>query len=556
MPKLSVIIPTYERCKNLTRCLRSLESQTLDASRFEVIVIVDGSDDGTIEFLEGYEPKFPLIHEWQTNSGQGAARNNGAGKASGNLFVFLDDDVIAGPALLQEHLNLAAVAGTTIGIGNIRYEADCDDWYIQAYSDNWNQYFAEMPGRTPNWRDLYSGNVSIPRKLFEDSGGFATHLPAAEDADLGCRLQAVGGKFRYAPGAIVYHPNNKTKDALIREAGIQGAATQLLSRQYRAVLADLSKSFHTMGLLPLALFQFGHAARISPSLLGRFRLGTNAKRAAVWQKNIQQYAFWIGVRQAAKADDKDFWSRLVRGVPILAYHAFTEERSDSSRYVVVGKDFEAQMRYLSDRGYRAVSLAQYLTLKNAGRLPTLRTIVITVDDGYTDFAQIAWPAMRDRGFTGTVFVVTERAGHKNSWDSDGALAGRTLMSWEQLEYLAGEGIEIGGHSRTHAMLTESTDEQLVRETRGARKDIETSLGRTAETFAFPYGEYDSRVLEAASAGGYSGACTVIPGLNTPADDDFRLRRVEIFGDDALWAFKLKARFGAKRPRLRQLLQGL
>ena len=122
MPKLSVIIPTYQRRDILQDCLNALERQSLDPAQFEVIVVIDGSDDGTTELLVKFKTRFSLSHIWQENQGQAAARNHGANKARGDYLVFLDDDVVADPALLEEHLKLQIALDGVAGIGNILYE--------------------------------------------------------------------------------------------------------------------------------------------------------------------------------------------------------------------------------------------------------------------------------------------------------------------------------------------------------------------------------------------------------------------------------------------------
>ncbi|MCH8059093.1 MAG: glycosyltransferase [Proteobacteria bacterium] len=556
MPKLSVIIPTYQRRDSLQNCLNALERQSLDPARFEVIVVIDGSNDGTTELLVKFRTRISLSHIWQENQGQAAARNHGASKARGDYLVILDDDVVADPALLEEHLKLQIALGGVVGIGNILYEPNDDDWYIGAYAKNWNLHFENLAERQPDWQDLYSGNMSIPRERFNDIGGFSTEHAIAHDAELGCRLQLARAEFAYAPAARVRHRNNKTRAKLIRETEARGAVSYRLSRKFGAVLSDLSASYQQIGPLPLLFFHVAHKTGISGRVLGRLRLALTDGQRTSWQKKVQQYVFWSGLRRAANDDDNYFWRSFTRGVPILAYHAFTRNRNHASRFIVSSDDFETQMQYLLDRGYSVISVAQFLALRRDGKLPTPDTVVVTVDDGYADFAEIAWPVMQEKRFNGTVFVVTERAGSKNTWDTSGELCDRELLSWEQLNQLASAGVEIGAHTRTHPTLVESSKDQLSQEVHGAKEDIEKHLGRSPDTFAFPFGEYNSEVLSMVSETGYEAACTVNPGMNTPDIEDMKLRRIEIFGTDSAWRFRLKVRFGARRPKLLQLIQGL
>src|SRR5215813_8372071 len=105
MVELSVVIPTYNRAESLRRCLLALGQQTQSAADFEVIVVVDGSSDGTCAMLERLSTPYQLVViEQQPNQGAAVARNRGAERASGKYCLFLDDDIVAGPALIAEHL--------------------------------------------------------------------------------------------------------------------------------------------------------------------------------------------------------------------------------------------------------------------------------------------------------------------------------------------------------------------------------------------------------------------------------------------------------------------
>lgn len=93
-PSVSVIIPTYNRKDWLRETLESLAHQTYPLEKFEVIVVDDGSDDGTQNIVEESFP-FPLRYLWQSNQGDAAARNLGSQYSQAELLVFLDDDIVA-----------------------------------------------------------------------------------------------------------------------------------------------------------------------------------------------------------------------------------------------------------------------------------------------------------------------------------------------------------------------------------------------------------------------------------------------------------------------------
>src|SRR4051794_8981691 len=103
-PKLSVVIATYNRRDLLLRTLESLAQQTLPRHEFEVLVVVDGSTDDTVERLRLKKTPAALRIFEQQNRGQAAARNVGIREALAPVILFLDDDITCSPTLLAEHL--------------------------------------------------------------------------------------------------------------------------------------------------------------------------------------------------------------------------------------------------------------------------------------------------------------------------------------------------------------------------------------------------------------------------------------------------------------------
>ena len=103
-PTLSVVLCTYNRAELLLRTLDSLCRQSLDKAVFEIVVIDDGSTDDTRQVVQAYESLLPLRYSRQRNAGLGSARNHGVFLSRGEILVFHDDDDIAGPRLLEEHL--------------------------------------------------------------------------------------------------------------------------------------------------------------------------------------------------------------------------------------------------------------------------------------------------------------------------------------------------------------------------------------------------------------------------------------------------------------------
>ncbi len=225
-------------------------------------------------------------------------------------------------------------------------------------------------------------------------------------------------------------------------------------------------------------------------------------------------------------------------VLVLAYHAISEDWD--STLAVTPERFDAQLRHLVERGYRAVTFADAVARDEGGR-----RVAITFDDGYRSVARLAKPILDAHGLSATVFVPTDLIDSERpmSWPGidhwlDGPHADELIpMSWEEARALVEAGWEIGSHTRSHPRLTELGDEELARELAQSRLECEERLGIPCETIAYPYGDVDQRVVAAAMAAGYSGAAAVairerpgsylVPRVGVYNVDDDRVFRLKI-----------------------------
>ena len=103
-PLLSAILCTFNRAELLSQTLESVLGQTLDRSKFELIVIDDGSVDNTRKVVESFERRLPLRYAYQANAGLASARNHGIYRSQAPLLLFLDDDDLCSPKLFEEHV--------------------------------------------------------------------------------------------------------------------------------------------------------------------------------------------------------------------------------------------------------------------------------------------------------------------------------------------------------------------------------------------------------------------------------------------------------------------
>lgn len=212
-------------------------------------------------------------------------------------------------------------------------------------------------------------------------------------------------------------------------------------------------------------------------------------------------------------------------VPILIYHEVVEHlpARDPFRNCVSAKVFDAQLRWLRERGYRSTTVERVASAIAGGERLPARPVVITFDDGYADNMRVAWPLLQRHGFGATVFVVTETIGGYNDFDRDHGMHRSRMLTAEEIRGLARAGAEVGSHTSTHpATLTALGDAALRDELCGSRRLLEAIVDRAVVTFSYPHSQVDDRVERAVGDAGYRAACA---GVGT-AFRPLRMCRVE------------------------------
>jgi GT2 family glycosyltransferase len=233
-PKITVVIPTYNRVERLRRVLGALARQTIRPSEFEVIVVSDGSTDGTDKFLRETATPFRLLAASQTNAGPAAARNAGLRLATGRVLLFVDDDVVPQQDLIEQHLTTHDQAGAdVVVIGPMLTPADHHPNAFVRWEQAmlYKQYHAMTNGEyEPTHRQFFTGNASVSRALLLKSGGFDERFRRAEDVELAQRLDVLGARFLFNPDAIGYHYAERTFPSWIDNARSYGRNDVLFDR--------------------------------------------------------------------------------------------------------------------------------------------------------------------------------------------------------------------------------------------------------------------------------------------------------------------------------------
>lgn len=310
------------------------------------------------------------------------------------------------------------------------------------------------------------------------------------------------------------------------------------------------------------------------------------RRPAAAAARTRGFAWLVGALERA--------SRTRPGVlGVLTYHRIAEpdtrERLYPGLISATPSDFEEQMRFLASR-YRPLALEELLAVRRGGAPLPARAVLVTVDDGYRDFAEHAWPVLRRQGIPVVLFVPTAFPGNRGRafwWDrlhaavmwagpgrtcptpdgelrlrseSDRLEASRRLRSgvkslphedamalvdevcatlgappasspvldWDALRRLRSEGVVLAPHTRTHPRLDRLPIETARAEVLGSLEDLEREVGKTQRVFAYPDGGETPSVVRMLAEEGFELGFTTTRGTNDLGHPEWlRLRRINV-----------------------------
>jgi GT2 family glycosyltransferase len=249
---LSIVIPSYNRRASLERLLLALERQTVPPEQFEVLVVDDGSTDGTFDRIRQLRTAYTLRVLQQPNAGPAGARNRGVREARADLVLFLDDDVVPVDDLIAQHLGRQQGEADAVVIGPM---VPPPGWQRPAWI-RWEEdmlegvYRALRAGEYPcTPRQFYTANASLRRSRFLAAGGFDPAYRRAEDVELAYRLRNAGAVFVFLPQAAVHHYASRTFGAWSRTPYQYGRYDVLMHAQGHEALSCAVVEFHTRHVL-------------------------------------------------------------------------------------------------------------------------------------------------------------------------------------------------------------------------------------------------------------------------------------------------------------------
>jgi len=235
---VSVVIPTRDRKATLERCLEAFRAQTVPVDRFELVVVDDGSTDGTRETLVRIARGMPNLRCLsQAPGGPAKARNAGIREAKGPLVLFTGDDCIPSPVLIEEHLRSHARDRGIAVLGRIEWHPDLEVTPFMEYVGRTFQFTYPLIEKRPHsvpFGFFYTSNISLPKEALLAAGLFDEEFAEAvcEDAELGYRLSRNGIRIVYNRRALTHHCHAVTLEGYIQRQIRQGLAAALLHRKH------------------------------------------------------------------------------------------------------------------------------------------------------------------------------------------------------------------------------------------------------------------------------------------------------------------------------------
>ncbi len=240
-PYLSVLIPTYNRAQKLDRTLAYLHDQSLSSDSYEIIVVDDGSTDETERVLKKWANQSSLVQVLkQKNSGQGVARNKALKRASGEIILFIGDDIYATPDFLLTHVQFHQdhPEENKACLGLTEWEAPTTP-FMQWLTHGGPQFAYDQlnPQREASFWFFYTSNLSLKRSLLQKET-FDEDFKAYgwEDIELGYRLMKKHDlKMIYTPQALATHDHPMEEKDLERKMKSIGKTALVFQKKHPEV---------------------------------------------------------------------------------------------------------------------------------------------------------------------------------------------------------------------------------------------------------------------------------------------------------------------------------
>jgi len=226
-------------------------------------------------------------------------------------------------------------------------------------------------------------------------------------------------------------------------------------------------------------------------------------------------------------------------LPFLLYHHLVQgENIRDDRYEISIRQFEEQLDTLQRLKFETIDFATLTEILEGRQQPRPRIAIITFDDAFRSFFELALPALKRRGMRATVFVPAGEIGGSNRWDSAKGFPRREIMGEHEMRQIVTDGMEIGSHGWAHRSLPECSEADAREELIRSREHLR-ALGHSANVFAYPYGHHSKHSKGMVEEAGYRAAVSIFSDASSVTDDRYAMRRIYVHPGDSAWRFRCK-----------------
>jgi peptidoglycan/xylan/chitin deacetylase (PgdA/CDA1 family) len=215
-------------------------------------------------------------------------------------------------------------------------------------------------------------------------------------------------------------------------------------------------------------------------------------------------------------------------VPVFQYHSVSDSPpSWIAPRTVAPAAFLEQLRIIADSGLAVVPLRRLVAAIRGGPPLPPRAAVLTFDDGFADFYWTVVEQLAQRDYPSTLFVTTGAIHAPGDVPRGSLLPEAEMLNWRQLSGLDAYGVEIGGHSRTHAQLDTLSGRALWEEIVLCKRELEEAVGHPVTAFAYPHGYSSAAVRRKLGRAGWQSACTAGNAFSSTTDEPMCIPRLAV-----------------------------
>lgn len=549
VPLVTVLIVPGLRPASLGRLLESLVKQSFPSRDFEVIAALDRPHPEVERALASSSTPFTLRWFIQPPGAGWRLRNLATEKARTEVLVFLDEEAVAAPQLIERHFASHQLHGRIAALGELAFHADSPQRFPAGVADflrpGSKRSSALAAELTPE--DLWGGNFSVRKSHLIEAGGWNESFDVRGGFDcveLGCRLAQRGVRFKFEAEALALRYCALSFAELLEQSRITGRD----EAYYLALHPERVRGLRLIGFVNREWWKkkILCAARSSPDFAFRILKKLSSRLDGRRPRTLWGFTDYVRKLSFALFLCRGFWDRkaeteeacrlLSLRVPILAYPHVDCGLSNAGGRTVSLSDFARQMMWLADWGYHTVTLQELCDWQVHLRSLPSKSVILTFDGACRNWQEKVAPLLRRHNFRATIFLPPSADTNAPASETE---SGLTLGDRDEVSGLAKAGHDVGAQGRATAE-GRTVRELLPCEIAEASRRISEATGQPLRYFAYPPAGAAFEARHAAESQGIVAACSDMPGLNDFALDPLMLRRIHIPA-------------GLSRSKLRRLL---